>query len=175
MSRSFWLGLLYGSALAAGGFSSAALADGQGKGKDGDTLVVSRVQYVAPSPLPAPPNTFPQIFTNANVGGVQGNIFLDYYGTQAGAPRRGILALTASSVAQGPPITTSFSSKSEGSLHLSLDGNYLTYMGYNAAAGLVGVSNSETTNLNAQIPADVRRPVASTAPWRWSIPADWSA
>ncbi len=154
MSRSFWLALLCGSALAAGGFSGAALADGQGKGKGkgGDTLVVSRVQYVAPSPLPAPPNTFPQIFTNANVSGIQGNIFLDYYGTQAGAPRRGILALTASSVAQGQPITTSFSSKSEGSLHLSLDGNYLTYMGYNAAAGLVGVSNSETTNPNAQIP-----------------------
>ncbi len=149
MSRSFWLGLLYGSALAAGGFSGAALADGQGKG--GDTLVVSRVQYVAPSPLPAPPNTFPQIFTNANVSGIQGNIFLDYYGTQAGAPRRSTLALTASSVAQGQPITTSFSSKSEGSLHLSLDGNYLTYMGYNALAGLEGVSNSETTNPDAQI------------------------
>ena len=151
MSRSFWLALLYGSALAAGGFCGAALADGQGKGKGGDTLVVSRVQYVAPSPLPAPPNTFPQIFTNANVSGIQGNIFLDYYGTQAGAPRRSTLALTASSVAQGQPITTSFSSKSEGSLHLSLDGHYLTYMGYNSLAGLEGVSNSETTNPDAQI------------------------
>ena len=151
MSRSFWLALLCGSALVASGFSGAALADGQGKGKGGDTLVVSRVQYVAPSPLPAPPNTFPQIFTNANVSGIQGNIFLDYYGTQAGAPRRGTLALTASSVAQGQPITTSFSSKSEGSLHLSLDGHYLTYMGYNSAAGLEGVSNSETTNPDAQI------------------------
>jgi hypothetical protein len=58
MSRSFWLGLLYGSALAAGGFSGTVLANGQGKSKGGDTLVVSRVQYVAPSPLPAPPNTF---------------------------------------------------------------------------------------------------------------------
>jgi hypothetical protein len=37
MSRSFWLALLCGSALAADGFSGAALADGQGKG--GDTLV----------------------------------------------------------------------------------------------------------------------------------------
>ena len=77
--------MLCGSALVASGFSGAALADGQGKGKGGDTLVVSRVQYVAPSPLPAPPNTFPQIFTNANVSGIQGNIFLDYYGTRPGA------------------------------------------------------------------------------------------
>ena len=34
MSRSFWLALLCGSALAAGGFSGAALADGQGKGQE---------------------------------------------------------------------------------------------------------------------------------------------
>jgi hypothetical protein len=55
-------------------------------------------------------------------------------------------------VKQGQPIiTTSFSSKSEGSLHLSLDGHYVTYMGYTGAAGLEGVSNSETTNPNAQI------------------------
>jgi hypothetical protein len=149
MPRSSHAALLGGAALLACGFTDAALADGQGKG--GVSLVVSRVQYVAPSPLPAPPNTFPQIFSNSAVSGIQGNIFLDYYGTKPGAPRRGSLPLTATSVAQGQPITTSFSSKSEGSLHLSLDGRYLTYMGYNALAGLEGVSNSETTNPAAQI------------------------
>jgi hypothetical protein len=147
MFRSFRVGLLCGSALLASGFADTALADGQGN----VTLVVSRIQYVAPSPLPSSPNTFPQIFNNSSVSGIQGNIFLDYYSTAPGAPRRGTLPLTATSVSQGQPITTSFSSKSEGSLHLSLDGHYLTYMGYNAAAGLEGVSNSETTNLNAQI------------------------
>lgn len=95
---------------------------------------------------------FPQIFNNPNVSGIEGNVLLDYYGTQPSAPRGGTLALTAASIAQKQPvITTSFSSKSEGSLHLSVDGKYLTYMGYNAAAGLTGVSNSETTNPNAQI------------------------
>jgi hypothetical protein len=101
-------------------------------------------------PVTTLPNTFPQIFNNSNVSGIQGNIFLDYYTTKPGGPLLNTLALTAVSVAQGHPITTSFSSKSEGSLHLSVDGHYLTYMGYDAAAGLQGVSNSHTTNPNAQ-------------------------
>src|SRR6516165_5285847 len=152
MFRSFRLGLLYGVALLTSGFAGAALAEGQGgQGKGGDTLVVSRIQYVAPTPLPSPPNTFPQIFNNASVSGIQGNIFLDYYGTKPGAARRGTLALTATSVTQGQPITTSVSSQSEGSLHLSVDGHYLTHMGYNSLPVLEGVSNSETTNPNAQI------------------------
>jgi hypothetical protein len=149
MFLSFRPGLLCGSALLASGVAGAALGADQNSGSD--TLVVSRIQYVAPSPLPAPPNTFPQIFNNSNISGIQGNIFLDYYGTEPGEPRRRTLPLTATSVTQGQPITTSFSSKSEGSLHLSLDGHYLTYMGYNALAGLQGVSNSETTNPAAQI------------------------
>jgi hypothetical protein len=41
-------------------------------------------------------------------------------------------------------ITTSFSSKSEGSVSVSPNGDFLTYMGYQAAAGLEGVSGSET-------------------------------
>jgi hypothetical protein len=149
MSRSFRVALLCGSALVASGFYGAALADG-GRGEGGATLVVSRIQYVAPSPAPEP---FPQIFNDPSVTGIQGNIFLDYYGTDPKTPRRGTLPLTATPATQGRPvITTSFSSKSEGSLHLSLDGHYLTYMGYNAAAGLEGVSNSETTNPAAQVP-----------------------
>jgi hypothetical protein len=104
---------------------------------------------VAPTPAPEP---FPQIFDDPNVSGVQGNVFLDYYKAVPGAPLLSTLPLTAAAVKQGQPIiTTSFSSKSEGSLHLSLDGHYVTYMGYNGAAGLIGVSNSETTNPNAQI------------------------
>jgi hypothetical protein len=96
--------------------------------------------------------TLPTDFRDPNVSGIQGNIFLDYYKPSPGAPLLSTLPLTAAAVKQGQPIiTTSFSSKSEGSLHLSLDGHYVTYMGYNGAAGLEGVSNSETMNPNAQI------------------------
>lgn len=107
MSRSSFFALLGGSALVASGVAGGALADGQGKAAD--TLVVSRIQYVAPSPAPEP---FPQIFNDPNISGIEGNIFLDYYGTKPDAPRRGSLALTATSSSQGTPITTSFSSKS---------------------------------------------------------------
>jgi hypothetical protein len=139
-------GLLCGSALLASSIGLAASADQVDRSA---TLVVSRIQYVPPTPAPEP---FPQIFNDPNVSGVQGNIFLDYYKPSPGAPLLGTLPLTAAAVKQGQPtITTSFSSKSEGSLHLSLDGRYLTYMAYNSAAGLEGVSSSETTNPKAQI------------------------
>src|ERR1700757_4325426 len=145
-SRPLHFILFCGSALLASGLPLSASADQTGAAA---TLVVSRIQYVAPTPAPDP---FPQIFDDPNVSGVQGNIFLDYYKAVPGAPLLSTLPLTAAAVKQGQPIiTTSFSSKSEGSLHLSLDGHYVTYMGYNGAAGLIGVSNSETTNPNAQI------------------------
>lgn len=138
--------LLWGSALLASSIGLTASADQIDRSA---TLVVSRIQYVPPTPAAEP---FPLIFNDPNVSGIQGNIFLDYYKPSPGAPLLGTLPLTAAAVKQGQPmITTSFSSKSEGSLHLSLDGRYLTYMGYNSAAGLEGVSNSETTNPNAQI------------------------
>ena len=145
MPQPLRLGLLCGSAMLASGVGLTASADQISPG----TLVVSRIQYVAATPAPDP---FPQIFTDPSVSGVQGNIFLDYYKTIPDAPLLSTLPLTAAAVKPGQPIiTTSFSSKSEGALHLSLDGHYLTYMGYNGAAGLIGVSNSETTNPNAQI------------------------
>src|SRR5712672_982819 len=145
-SRSLRFVMLCGSALLA---SSVGLAAPTDQMNGVGTLVVSRILYVAPTPAPEP---FPQIFNHPNVSGIQGNVFLDYYKPSPGAPLLSTLPLTASAVKQGQPIiTTSFSSKSEGSLHLSLDGHYVTYMGYNGAAGLEGVSNSETTNPNAQI------------------------
>ena len=51
-------------------------------------------------------------------------------------------ALVSSQVLSG--ITTSFPSKSEGGLSLSADGRSVTLMGYNAAPGLLDVSNSNT-------------------------------
>jgi hypothetical protein len=61
MSQSLRFGLLCGSALLASGVCLTASAD-QMSG-DG-TLVVSRIQYVAPTPAPEP---FPQIFNDHNV------------------------------------------------------------------------------------------------------------
>ncbi len=83
------------------------------------TLVVSRVQYAG--------NTFGDVtsfpfiyFTDSGITGIQGNIFLDRYVANPGFPLIGTLPLTG--------ITTSFSSKSEAALMLSVNGQYLTYM-----------------------------------------------
>jgi hypothetical protein len=78
--RSLRFGMLCGSALLASGLGFTAAA---GQVNGGGTLVVSRIQYVAPTPEPEP---FPQIFSDPNVSGIQGNIFLDYYKPSPGAP-----------------------------------------------------------------------------------------
>jgi hypothetical protein len=101
--RPLGFGLLCGSALLASGIGLTATADQM---NNGATLVVSRLQYVAPTPAPEP---FPQIFNDPNVTGIQGNIFLDYYKTAPGAPPSATLPLTAAAVKQSQPmITTSF-------------------------------------------------------------------
>ncbi len=115
-----------------------------------NTLVVSRVVYNGDTNPARAGETFPTIFNDPNVSGIQGSIFLDSYLTVPFSPRLASFPLTQDS-ARGTIITTSFSSKSEGSLHLSTNGQFLTYMGYVAAVGLEGVSNSETTNPAAQI------------------------
>src|SRR5579864_2800739 len=144
MNRPLASYVLIGGALVAA-TGTPALADQD----DGPLLVVSRIQYV--TDLTPRPEGFPLIFNDANVSGVTGNIFLDYIRPFPGAHPLSV-SLTAAAAAQHQPaITTSFSSKSEGALTLSVDGRFLTYMGYNAGTGLEGVSNSETTNPAAQI------------------------
>lgn len=105
-----------------------------------NNLVVTRLQYDGNrfgSPL-----KYPYIFNNPNVSGVQGSIWIDQYTTTPFSARVNTLGLKG--------ITSSFSSKSEGALLLSVDKMHLTYMGYQAGDGLQGVSNSYTpaANLN---------------------------
>jgi len=101
-------------------------------------LAVSRVQYDGNSF--GSTETYPTIFNDPTITGVQGSIHIDRYLVAPGVPLVGSLALTG--------ITTSFSSKSEGALMRSVDGRYLTYMGYDASVGLNNVSNSFTEDAN---------------------------
>jgi hypothetical protein len=91
------------------------------------TLVVSRILYVGDSNPARSGEGFPLIFNDPNVTGIQGEIFLDTFKPDPGSFRLGSFALT--DLTKGA-VTTSFSSKSEGSLRLSADGHSLTYMGY---------------------------------------------
>ena len=105
-------------------------------------LLVSRIQYDGPS---TPDGGYPYIFNDPNVTGIQGSIHLDEYTTAPFSPVVTSLALPESSSTDTGSITTSFSSKSEGALTLSANGEFLTYMGYQAADELEDVSNSYTT------------------------------
>jgi hypothetical protein len=110
------------------------------------TLVVSRISYgdlVVQGA--AGPETYPLIFNDPAISGIQGKIHLDLLLAIPHTPRLESLTLPATGAV---PITSSFSSKSEGALLASADGRFLTYMGYEAAAGLQGVSNSYTPGAN---------------------------
>src|SRR5271157_170227 len=108
-------------------------------------LVVSRVQYDGNTF--SDPTPYPYIFSESTVSGVQGSIHLDQYLAVPHSPQIGSLALPSG--ASG--ITTSFSSKSEGSLSLSPNGQYLTYMGYAGPDGSEGVSNSYDTGAGTNL------------------------
>jgi hypothetical protein len=91
------------------------------------TLVVSRIHFDRDTNPARSSESFPFIFNDPNVSGIQGSIFLDSFRIDPRSPRLGSLAVT--DVTNGA-ITTSFSSKSEGALNLSINGRLLTYMGY---------------------------------------------
>jgi hypothetical protein len=111
-------------------------------------LVVSRIQYDGPS---TPDGGYPYIFNDSSVTGIQGSIHLDEYTTTPFSPLVVSLALPESSTQNLGSITTSFSSKSEGALELSANGEFLTYIGYQAADELEGVSNSYTTGTSTNV------------------------
>src|SRR5208337_3635599 len=134
----FALFVLLGTSLVTGAFAQTPLAPG--------SIQVSRVQYDGNSF--GNPGVYPTIFNDPTVTGIQGSIFIDQFSSVPWSAVAGSLSLPSSGTTY---ITTSFSSKSEGSLQLSTDGNFLTYMGYQGLDEIEGVSNSYDTNPIAQL------------------------
>jgi hypothetical protein len=93
--------------------------------------------------------TYPFVFNNAPVDasfGITSRIFLDQI-TPFGLRLNTLEvpnSLDRGITSRSNQMVTSFSSKSELALNLSLDGNYLTFMGYNAPVNAVDTSNSNT-------------------------------
>jgi hypothetical protein len=83
--------------------------------------------------------------TDANFG-ITADIILQNINTAAapGANVDNTVDVTAIAAAAGINLTTSFSSKSELAINVSPDGSSLTFMAYNAAAGQLDISNSNT-------------------------------
>jgi len=103
--------------------------------------------------------SFPLVWNNDLVDGsfgITSKIFLDQY-APAGVLVNS-LEVPNSSQKGAPPkkdqMVTSFSSKSELALNLSLDGNYLTFMGYVSA-----IDNLDVSNSNAPVVVDPTNPV----------------
>ncbi len=89
--------------------------------------------------------TFPYVFNNISADaafGITSPLFLDQL-TPGGA-LIGTLPVPNNTTGAGDGLATSFSSKSEGALHLSTDGQYLTFMDYVAPVSTIDVSNSNT-------------------------------
>jgi len=87
---------------------------------------------------------FPTVVNNLNVDanfGVTAPIVIKKYHLEGGR-----LAEIDSLTVPADVAVTSFSSKSELSLHLSPDGKAVTFMGYDAAVNALDVSNSNTPN-----------------------------
>ena len=105
---------------------------------------------------------YPQVFNNAPIDssfGITSKIFLDqitFFGFR-------LNSLQVPNGPQGDHLVTSFSSKSELGLHLSADGQYLTFMGYVLPIDALDVSNSNTpleVDPSNPVPASVYRAVA---------------
>ena len=128
-------------------------------------VVVSQINYVGADPTNSvvqgivngdlaagnSGNTFADLFNNPNIPGVQGTETLSEFSTAnvesnaAVANLQNTINLPAPATADtGTGLTGSFSSKSEGALMTSTNGQYLTMIGYQAPAGAIGVSNSYT-------------------------------
>lgn len=93
--------------------------------------------------------TYPYVFNNAPIDGsfgITSRIYLDQI-TPWGWPINTLEVPNSLDRGVGPnrdQLVTSFSSKSELGLHLSTDGNFLTFMGYVAPVNAIDVSNSNT-------------------------------
>ncbi len=104
--------------------------------------------------------TYPYVFNNDLYDpnfGISSRIYLDQI-TILGAPVNSIEVPNSDERGSGKHLVTSFSSKSELGLHLSTDGQFLTFMGYVAPVNIIDVSNSNTplaidpTNPDGQTP-----------------------
>ncbi len=88
---------------------------------------------------------YPYVFNNDQIDGnfgITSPIYLDELTPTGNLVNT--VAVPNNTTASGDQLVTSFSSKSELALHLSTDGNYLSFMGYVAPVNALDVSNSNT-------------------------------
>jgi hypothetical protein len=101
---------------------------------------------VASSAFCTTSNCSGNVWNNASVDanfGITSNLIVSNVNASTGATDNSV-NITALAAAQGINLNTSFSSKSEGAINLTPDGSGITFMDYNATAGQLDISNSNT-------------------------------
>jgi hypothetical protein len=110
------------------------------------------------------PGTFPNVFTNlvndANFG-VTSEVMLDQWAPGATSPAQ-TTDITATAAKSQVNFATSFSSKSELALNVSLDHKSLTFVAYNSAIDQLDISNSNTPGVVDPTNNDVSTPTFRT-------------
>ena len=92
---------------------------------------------------------YPYVFNNIAADaafGITSPLYLDQL--TPGGTLVGTLPVPNNTTSSGDALVTSFSSKSEGALHLSTDGQTLSFMDYVAPVNAIDVSNSNTPGAN---------------------------
>ncbi|MBB5466565.1 hypothetical protein HDG32_002681 [Paraburkholderia sp. CI2] len=110
------------------------------------------------------PGTFPNVFTNdandANFG-VTSEAYLDQWAPNATSPSQ-TLDITAQAAKSSVNFATSFASKSELALNVSVDQKSLTFTGYNTSIDQADISNSNTPGVVDTTNTDVATPTYRT-------------
>ncbi|MBB5410695.1 hypothetical protein HDG34_004651 [Paraburkholderia sp. HC6.4b] len=110
------------------------------------------------------PGGFPNVFTNdsndANFG-VTSEAYLDQWAPNATSPSQ-TLDVTALAAKSNVNFATSFASKSELALNVSLDQKSLTFTGYNASIDQLDISNTNTPGVVDTTNTDVATPTYRT-------------
>src|ERR1700761_5779792 len=110
------------------------------------------------------PGTFPNVFTNvandANFA-VTSEVLLDQWAPGATSPAQ-TTDITAQAAKSGTSFATSFSSKSELALNVSLDHKSLTLVAYNSPIDQLDISNSNTPGVIDPTNNDISTPTFRT-------------
>lgn len=109
------------------------------------------------------PGTFPNVFTNdANDGnfGVTSKVYLDQWSPAATSASQTVdITAAAAALATPEAFATSFASKSELGMNVSLNKQSVTFMGYNTTPNQIDVSNSNTPGVVDTTNTDVATPI----------------
>jgi hypothetical protein len=138
------------------GFASGSLLPNSSTFTTPNVFANTSSAFCSGAALNCSTNVWNNVLVDANFG-ITANVVLQDVNTTTGAVDNTV-NVSALAAAQGINLNTSFSSKSELALNLTPDGSGLTFMAYNATAGQLDISNSNTPGVSEPGNTDVATP-----------------